>query len=112
FAMEVILGNFAVDVFGPVVIASALATTIARFFRGGALPVYAIPGYTLVSARELPAYILLGALAGVLSIAFTRGVRSGEALFSRVKFVPPWLKPLVGMVLLGGVGLMFPEVYG
>ena len=111
FAMEVILGNFAVEIFGPVVIASVLATVIVRAVRGDAA-VYLIPHYDLVSAWELPAYLLLGILGGFLSVAFTRGVRSGERLFAKMPFIGNVTKPIIGMAIVGAIGIVFPEVYG
>jgi CIC family chloride channel protein len=111
FAMEVILGNFAVEIFGPVVVASVLATVIVRAVRGDA-PVYDIPPYQLVSAWELPAYLVLGLLGGALSVAFTRGVRSGERVFARVPFLSNVTKPIVGAAAVGAIGILFPEVYG
>jgi CIC family chloride channel protein len=111
FAMEVILGNFAVEIFGPIVVASVLSTLIARAVRG-ATAVYQIPPYNLVSAWELFAYLALGLAGGVLSVAFVRAVRSGERLFARIPAVPNWLKPVLGMAVMGAIGAAFPYVYG
>ena len=51
FAMEVILGNFALEIFGPIVVSSVISTVIARSFRGPA-PIYATPDYALVSGSQ------------------------------------------------------------
>jgi chloride channel protein, CIC family len=48
FAMEVILGNFALEIFGPIVASSVIATLIARSITGNA-PLYAAPEYALKS---------------------------------------------------------------
>ena len=42
FAMEVILGNFALEIFGPIVAASVIATLISRSLTGNE-PLYAAP---------------------------------------------------------------------
>ncbi|MEZ0228818.1 MAG: chloride channel protein [Planctomycetota bacterium] len=112
FALEVILGNFALEVFGPVVIASALATFVARYFRFHGFVYDMVPEYSLHSAWELPAYLVLGVLAGPLSIFFARAVRGGEKVFDRLTFVPKGIRPIVGMTLLGLLGIACPYVYG
>jgi CIC family chloride channel protein len=111
FAMEVILGNFALDIFGPVVIASVLSTFVARSFRGAA-PIYAAPGYTLVSGWELVAYFGLGIVAAVVSVLFVQVMRLVANLFARLSWLPLALRPVVGMTLVGVLGLSVPYVYG
>ena len=112
FAMEVILGNFALEVFGPVVVASALATFVARAFRFHGPTYELVPAYSLHSVWELPAYLVLGMLAGPLSIFFSRGVRGGEWLFERLDFIPRGIRPVVGMTAVGLLGIASPYVYG
>lgn len=112
FAMEVILGNFALELFGPIVVASVCSTAVARALRGSH-PVYDIPHYTIVSGWELPLFLLLGCAAGIASVGITRGVRGGETLFDRlVWFAPKPVRPILGMALVGVIGIKFPEVYG
>ncbi len=112
FAMEVILGNFALEVFGPIVVASALATFVARSLKFHGHVYDMVPEYSLKSVYELPAYVALGVLSGPLSIAFARGVRGGEKLFDRASFVPKGVRPIVGMALVGVIGIACPYVYG
>ncbi len=59
FAMEVILGNFALEIFGPIVASSVIATLISRSLTGN-VPLYAAPGYALVSGWEMLLYAGLG----------------------------------------------------
>ena len=59
FAMEVILGNFALEIFGPIVVSSVISTLIARALAGN-VPIYAAPGYALESPWEMVAYLGLG----------------------------------------------------
>src|SRR5437867_2239803 len=51
FVMEVIIGNFAMDIFGPLVAASAVATLVTRGVVGGAI--YQVPELKLVSAWDV-----------------------------------------------------------
>src|SRR5262249_57014396 len=59
FAMEVILGNFALEIFGPIVASSVIATVIARSVVGN-VPLYAAPRFGLLSGWEMVPYVGLG----------------------------------------------------
>jgi chloride channel protein, CIC family len=111
FAMEVILGNFALEIFGPIVASSVIATVIARSVVGNA-PLYAAPGYTLTSGWELLPYAGLGVVGALASLAFMFGVEGGRKLFKKLTFLPAPLKPILGMALVGVVGLFVPYALG
>jgi CIC family chloride channel protein len=111
FAMEVILGNFALEIFGPIVIASVLSTLLARKVHGPA-PIYATPDYLLVSGWELAAYAGLGLLCAVASVAFILAMRGAERGFARLPGVPAATKPILGMLLVGALGIYVPYIYG
>ncbi len=108
FAMEVILGNFALQIFGPIVAASVLSTLIARAFEGDAHR-FAVPDYELVSRWEVLAYVGLGLICALASIAFVLGVRRVSRLLSRTP-LPEWLKPILGMALFGALALQIPHI--
>lgn len=111
FAMEVILGNFALDIFGPIVVSSVISTLIARAIQGGA-PIYATQGYRLETLAEIPAYLGLGVLGALASLLFVFGVGWGKELFARLRFLPEPLRPILGMSLVGCVALAVPEILG
>jgi CIC family chloride channel protein len=111
FAMEVVLGSFALEIFGPIVVASVLATTLARMAESSA-PIYPAPGYALVSPFELGAYLGLGVVGAVAAVVFVLGVRVASRFFRRLTVVPEGLRPLAGMVALAAVGIVMPEVLG
>ena len=111
FAMEVVLGSFALEIFGPIVVASVLATLLARTAESAA-PIYAAPGYALVAPAELAAYLGLGVVGAVAAVVFVLGVRGFARLFRRFTIVPEGVRPVVGMVLLAAIGLTMPEVLG
>ena len=110
FALEILMGSFALDVFGPVVVASVLSTLVFRSAMGN-LPRFIIPHYELVSAWELPAYLVLGILGGIVSLLFGKALYWAEDVFEKLPG-PRWLKPVIGFGLLGGVGLFLPYVFG
>jgi CIC family chloride channel protein len=104
FAMEVILGNFALEIFGPIVASSVIATVIARSIVGNA-PLYESHGYTMTGGWELVPYAGLGIVGALTSLVFMFGVEAGRKAFKRLTFVPRALQPLIGMPLLGLLGL-------
>ena len=112
FAMEVILGNFALEIFGPIVTSSVLATLLARFFQGDA-PFYQVKAGAVVGGWELLGFAGLGVVGAVFSIAFVFGARGCARLFRAARPVlPPALQPVVGMMLLGTLALSYPQVLG
>ena len=114
FAMEVILGNFALEIFGPIVASSVIATLIARSLVGNA-PLYAAPEYALTSGWEMLLYVGLGIVGAVASVLFMAGVSLGSRLFAllgRSRLLPRPFQPVVGMALLGVLGLFVPLALG
>ncbi len=111
FAVEVILGQFGVAQFSPIVISAVIATVISRHYLGGEA-VFMVPDYELVSMLELGPYLVLGLLCGLLSVVMIRGLYWTEDAFEGVKRVPNWVKPALGGLMLGAIGFLIPHVYG
>jgi len=110
FALEIIIGDFGVMQFSPVVLSSVTATTISRYYFGD-FPHFSIPDYSIVSLWEFCFYPLLGVITGGVGLAFTKVLYKFEDWFDDLS-VPDWLKPAMGGLLLGGVFSIFPEVFG
>lgn len=111
FALEIILGDFGISHFSPIVISSVTATVISRYHYGD-FPAFQAPPYHLVSAWELPIYAILGVLAGVIAVLYARTLHRAEDLFERKVPGPEWLKPALGGALLGLLALKLPQVLG
>lgn len=110
FALEIILGDFGLARFSPIVISAVTATAVSRHFLGD-IPAFIVPAYELVSAWELPLYVILGVLCALMAVAFTQLLYRAEDLFEGVRF-PEYLKAAIGGVILGGMGLLFPHILG
>jgi CIC family chloride channel protein len=110
FAAEVIVGDFAVTQFSPIVIASVVATVLSRYFLGN-YPSFVVPAWELVSSFELGAYVALGVLAGLVALVFTRSVYVAEDAFVRTP-LPDWLRPAAGGLLVGAIACGVPRVMG
>jgi len=110
FAMEIVLGEFGIATFSPIVVSSVMATVISRAHLGD-YPAFVIPHYTLVSTMEIPLYMALGIIAGVVGVIFTSSLYKIEDLFDSIK-IPDYTKAAIGGLLIGIIGIFFPHVYG
>ena len=110
FALEVIMGNFAMPAFGPVMLSSVMATVVSRMYFGDH-PAFIIPAYSLISAWELGFYLVLGVACGIGGVMFMFVLESSERLFSYVS-ISRLLRPALGGLILGAIVLFVPNVYG
>ncbi|MCB1009372.1 MAG: chloride channel protein [Acidobacteria bacterium] len=111
FAMEVILGSFALEIFGPIVVASVIATLLSRAAESEA-PIYPAFGYQLVNSWEIVFHFGLGIVGAVTAVVFVLGVRSASKVFQRLPLLPAGARPAVGLGLVGLIGLWAPQVLG
>jgi len=115
FALEVVLRHFAVHAFAPIVIASAAGTVINRLEFGG------VTEYTLAGEGalqfyvELPAFLILGLLCGLVATLFMRATFWADdmgTLVQRLTGLPRWLRPAFAGLLLGAMAIWFPHIIG
>ena len=110
FAAEVIVGDFAVTQFTPIVIASVVATVVSRFFLGNH-PAFEVPVYDIVSPLELLPYMVTGVVAGLVAVAFIRSLNATEIFFERLS-IPTYLQASIGGLLVGVIAIELPQVFG
>ncbi|MGB8952262.1 MAG: chloride channel protein [Candidatus Aminicenantales bacterium] len=110
FAVEVILGEFGVYSFSPIIVASVISTLISRMITGD-FSAFTVPKYTLISVWEIGPYLLLGVISGLVAILFIESLYYIEDKFDLWRF-PALLKPLLGGLLVGTIGLFLPQVFG
>jgi CIC family chloride channel protein len=111
FALEVVLGEFNLHSFSPIVISSVVATAVSRawLMDGAALK---LPPYQLFSPWEIAFYAVLGLAAGVVSVCFTKALHGMEHLFERyAPFKTHW-QPILGGLGVGAIGLFYPQILG
>jgi CIC family chloride channel protein len=111
FALELILGDFQAESFGMVVLASVTAAAMSRA-AFGAHAFLALPAFQLRSPVEYPLYGLLGLGAALAGIGFVRVLYGLEDVMDRLWRGPEWLRPAAGGLLLGGLLLVLPQLYG
>ena len=110
FVLEIILRDFSLRTFIPIVVASVFGTAVAQAILGQNEAVFYVPeivrgGYHF-AFWELGYYAILGVLCGLLGIAFVFAMRGSEKAWQKVA-LPFWIKPALGGVLLGGLGVAF-----
>jgi CIC family chloride channel protein len=115
FALEVVLRHFAVHAFAPIAIAAVAGTVINRLEYGGVTE-FVLPGInTLEFYGELPAFLILGLLCGLVATALMRAIFVAEDMGNRIQAatgLPRWLRPAVAGAMLGGMAIWFPHIIG
>jgi len=115
FALEVVLRHFAVHAFAPIVIASAAGTVINRLEFGDVTEFSLPDANTLAFYVELPAFLLLGLVSGVVAVVLMKSVFWTEDLANHIQArtgLPRYLRPACAGVLLGILAIWFPHIIG
>ncbi len=113
FAAQIVLGNFSMNLFAPLVMASVVAALISRGLFG-VMQWYEVPSFDFAQMNqlsELPWFILLGVLSGGLGAAFLKALRWGEKRWSRWP-LPTYLRLALAGLAVGLIGVEYPEVWG
>lgn len=103
FALEVILQRFTTRGFATVVIAAVTSSVIWRAVFGNE-PVLDVPLFRLRHPAELVFYVVLGFLAAIVAVVFVKVLYWVEDRFEALRLLDD-LKPAVGGLLLGAVGI-------
>ncbi len=115
FALEVVLRHFAVHAFAPIVIASVAGTVINRLEFGDVAEFSMTTPGSLQFYAELPAFLMLGLICGLVAVVFMHSVFWAETFGDRVvekTGLPRWLRPAVAGAMLGGLAIWFPHIIG
>jgi CIC family chloride channel protein len=111
FAVEIILMDFAVAQFSPIVISAVIATVISHSYEGN-LAAFTVPSYEYASPYELGFYFILGAASGLVSYLFIKVLYYSEDFFDNKLNIPDYLKPIIGGFAIGIIALVFPQIMG
>ncbi|WP_430817472.1 chloride channel protein [Carboxylicivirga sp. RSCT41] len=109
FTLEVMMLDLTMASIIPLLISAITASTIAYFFLGkGAEFAFTLEAPFLLN--NIPYYVLLGIIAGFISLYFTRGIMQTEKQFGKMK--NPFSKWIVGGLSLSLLIFLFPPLYG
>ncbi len=115
FALEVVLRHFAVHAFAPIVIASVAGTVINRLEYGDVTEFTLDTPGSLQFYVELPAFLILGLICGLVSLLLMRSIFFAEDIGNHVQArlsLPGWLRPAVSGAMLGLLAIWFPHIIG
>jgi len=110
FAAMIVLGNFSMSLFAPLVFASVVASIVSRTFFG-IEPWYRVPDFAFTELRQLPWFVVLGMLSGLVGALFLRLLKHSEGIFNK-RPLPPYGKLALGGLLVGLIAFEYPEVWG
>ncbi len=115
FALEVVLRHFAVHAFAPIVIASVAGTVVNRLWFGDVTEFILQRDTVLGFYVELPAFLILGLLCGLVAVILMQAIFWSDSMASRLQFslkIPASLRPAGAGLLLGGIAIFFPHIIG
>ncbi len=107
FAVEILLPEFTIPAFIPLLLASATAAVVARLFYTEQLFFLVTEGW---QTNALIWYVVLAVLIGLFSIFFTRANFAIKHFFVDIQH--PYKKVITGGLMLGGMVFLFPALYG
>ena len=109
FVLEILLRDFSLRTFTPIVVASVFSTAVTQAVLGQNEAIFAVSdtlaGYEF-SFIELPGYIVLGLFCGAVAVGFIRALYFFEDVYDRLP-IHPIVKPVTGAALLGVLGMAF-----
>ncbi|RAJ35662.1 chloride channel protein [Pedobacter cryoconitis] len=107
FAIEILLPEFTIPAFIPLLLSSATAAVVARFFYNEQLFFLVTEGWKF---NSLVWYVVLAVLIGLFSMYFTKANYFIKGMFYKIKH--PYQKVAVGGLVLGAMVFLFPTLYG
>jgi chloride channel protein, CIC family len=111
FALEVVVGHYALSAFAPIVIASVTGTLISRA-RYGDYPAFILPDtWTIASFWEFPGFAVRGLVSALAAIIFMWSIIFTEDTVAKLP-VPTWARPAMAGLMVGLIALVFPQVLG
>lgn len=112
FVLEELVQKFTPALLFPVLVATVSAASLARHFLGSN-PSFDLPklqgGITL---ENIPVCIILGIVAGLLGVLFSKIIFFNNKLFDKMSKIPNYFKPAIAGLAVGLIGLVIPYVLG
>lgn len=110
FVLEELVQKFTPALLFPVLVATVSAASLARHFLGSN-PSFDLPklqgGITL---ENIPVCIILGLVAGLLGVLFSKVIFFNNKLFDKMSKIPNYFKPAIAGLAVGLIGLVIPYV--
>jgi chloride channel protein, CIC family len=110
FAAWIVLGNFSMNLFAPLVFSSVVATMVSRSFFG-IHSWYEVPPFEFTRLTQLPWFVLLGIACGIFGAIFLKMLQRTQEGFRKLTW-PIYAKLMLGGLAVGLIAIEFPGVWG
>jgi len=107
FAMEVVMMEYTIASFIPVIVAAVTSTLITRFFFG-AEPAFIVAPQHMHSVFEIPYLIIGGVIIGAVAAGYIQLIQA----FARLSDRPVWLRLTLAGMITAVVAIFLPQVMG
>ncbi|HEY4133103.1 MAG TPA: chloride channel protein [Gemmatimonadaceae bacterium] len=111
FSLEEIIGDMHAPVLGSIVLSSTTSWMVLHLVLGDE-PLFHVAGYQLANPGELLAYVILGVVGGLGSVAFVRLLLGLRKAFAKLPRSTVWIQPVAGGLCVGLFGYFVPQVLG
>ncbi len=109
FVLEVFLFDLTATTALPLLISALTASTVAYFLMGTGVQFKFTVGEQF-GLSQIPYYAVLGVFCAAVSVYFLRVTDRVEGWFSKRR--NPWLRMVIGGLMLGVLVVLFPPLYG
>lgn len=110
FAAQIVLGNFSMNLFAPLICSAVVAAVLTRSFFG-VEPLYQVPGLEISGRLELPWFVILGAFSGFFGAVLLKLLQRSEAFFDSLR-QPIYVRLLLAGLITGVLAMEVPGVWG
>ncbi len=107
FSMEVIVMEYTIAGFIPVILASVVAAMMTQIVFGS-LTAFDVPPVVMSSFIDIPILVVEGAFIGVIAAAYVRAM----LLFYKISPSKMWQRVMIAGFITGTAALILPEVLG
>jgi CIC family chloride channel protein len=109
FAAHIVLGNFSMNLFAPLLCASVVSSMMSRSFFG-IHPWYQVPNFDFTSIAQLPWFVILGFFAGALGAGFLKLLQISKDMFQSIPLL--YVRMAAGGLMVGVITIVYPQVWG
>ena len=112
FVLEELVQKFTPALLFPVLVSTVSAASLARHFLGSN-PSFDLPKLQGgITVENIPVCIILGIVAGLLGVLFSKVIFFNNKLFDKMSKIPNYFKPAIAGLAVGLIGLVIPYVLG
>ena len=110
FAAQIVLGNFSMTLFAPLLCAAVVASVVSRSLFG-VIHWFEVPHYDFTELSQLPWFAVLGLASGFLGALFLKLLNFAQARLDESRIHISVRFAAAGLAV-GAIGILFPEVWG